>query len=106
MEFGRNTVSFWCALQVANEEQYFNDNSILQKKTSAWNSQNHDPSKSSLSAYGPVHEDYTERLKHVGRLEGWTEKKGLAELSHQIIQPSPTQVDPILNTVYLQRSLG
>lgn len=33
-------------------------------------SQNRDPSKSYFQARGTVHADYTERLKHVGRLEG------------------------------------
>lgn len=69
-------------------------------------SQNHYPSKNYLWAHGTVHADHTERLKDVGRLEGWREKKGLAELSHPIFQPTSTQVDPKVNTIYLQGLLG
>lgn len=108
MELGMNMVSLQCALQVTNEEQ----SSVLlvtvlsKRKPLREVSQNHDPSKSYLQAHGTVHADHTEGLKHVGRLEGWTEKKGLADLSHPIFQPTPTQVDPILNTIYLKRLLG
>lgn len=81
----RNAMSFWCASQVTNEEQssISNDNSILQKNL-CMNSQNRDPSESCSQAHGSVHADLIERLKHIGRLEGWTEWKGLAELSPQI----------------------
>lgn len=67
-------MSFWCASQVPNEEQssISNDNSILQKNL-CMNSQNRDPSKSCSQAHGSVYADLIERLKHTGRLEGWTE---------------------------------
>lgn len=48
-----NTISFWCALQVTNEEQssISNDNSILQKKP-LHEIHKTDPSKSYSQAHG------------------------------------------------------
>lgn len=57
MEFGMNTVSLWCALQVANEEQ--SGISMIKifstRKPLHEISQNHDPSKNYLQTHGTVH---------------------------------------------------
>lgn len=67
-----NTASLWYALKVANEEQSsISMITIFSKRKPLHEiSQNHDPSKSYFQARGTVHADHTERLKHVGRLEG------------------------------------
>lgn len=57
MEFGMNTVSLWCALKVANEEQSsISMTTIFSKRKHLHEiSQNHDPPKSYLQAHGTVH---------------------------------------------------